>query len=317
MIDRHKKSSTNSPIWITGARGFIGTALSQELSSAGLKVVGFVNSQNHAGKTNQTEFLYSGGVSSSLLTSTMQDHGAPCMVYHLAGGATVGQSIVDPYSDFCQSVDSTAKLLSFLKDTAPEVPVLLASSAAVYGNAHESPISSTASLNPFSPYGHHKKIVEDLGNLYAQTYEQSISVVRLFSVYGDGLRKQLLWDLCVKLARGEIDVSLGGTGYERRDWCHIDDVVQLLQRIETKNKGICQIHNGGTGQATTVMQIANLVIKSWGSKAHIVFSGQSRKGDPRNLIADPSEQPKGFKWKVPVSEGIDRYVHWFKTHYGI
>src|SRR6202012_4896575 len=109
--------------------------------------------------------------------------------------------------------------------------LIVASSAAVYGAQHAGPIAEQDALVPMSPYGQHKLMMEQLCRSYAMTFGIRSTVVRLFSVYGASLRKQLLWDVCSRLHRGERSLMLGGTGREIRDWIHVRDVVRLLNRI--------------------------------------------------------------------------------------
>ena len=73
------------------------------------------------------------------------------------------------------------------------------SSAAVYGFSNNLPLKEYSDLNPISPYGYHKKIVEELCRMYVEQYAVKVVVLRLFSVYGKELKKQLLWDACKKL----------------------------------------------------------------------------------------------------------------------
>ncbi|TIW39983.1 MAG: NAD-dependent epimerase/dehydratase family protein, partial [Mesorhizobium sp.] len=162
----------------------------------------------------------------------------------------------------------------------------LASSAAVYGGGHAGSIRVDAALDPYSPYGYHKRMVEELGRSYSAAYGQPVSVARLFSVYGEGLRKQLLWDLCGRLAAGESDIVLGGTG---------------------------RVYNGGAGAPASVSTISSMVLEAWGGNHRLSFSGESRRGDPVNLISDPSGVPEGLQLQVPLSRGIAGYVDWYRA----
>lgn len=298
----------DSPIWVTGAGGFIGQHLCHNLALKEKTVIGFGFRQFAIAKGH----YFGGGLSSEILNNAVSKFGKPAAVYHLAGGSTVGQSIVEPSQDFNRSVASTSILLNFLKNVAREVPVVLASSAAVYGAGHQGPISISATLNPFSPYGFHKRMVEELGQSFHATYGQPISIVRLFSVYGEGLRKQLLWDLCNKMRNDETQIILGGSGQEVRDWCHVSDVVQLLKHACANNSNGLRYYNGGTGIATPIHRIADSVMTFWGGELSIKFSNKSRLGDPVSLIADTNFLPEGQEWAIDINEGIRRYVAWFK-----
>ena len=146
-----------------------------------------------------------------------------------------------------------------------------------------------------------------------RNYGMRIAIVRLFSVYGAGLEKQLLWELCSKLRSNPGVVTLGGTGQELRDWIHISDVVRLLETLTT-NQNSPLVVNGGTGAGVPVQEITKLVCSSWGQEARIEFSGQQRPGDPDVLVADVSLSRKfGFSPATSLGDGIEQVVSWFKT----
>lgn len=134
----------------------------------------------------------------------------------------------------------------------------------------------------------------------------------MFSVYGSGLQKQLLWDLCGKLGRDSGPVELGGSGDELRDWTDIRDVVRALALVMELASPNVPVINLGTGIATSVREIAGHVLSNWPSEAAVTFSGVSRLGDPFSLVADASMlDALGFEWHVPVAEGVRDYVRWY------
>ncbi|MER8830461.1 SDR family oxidoreductase [Mesorhizobium sp. M0938] len=307
------QSTEPKPVWVTGAGGFIGLHLARFLARNGCRVIGFGRKEAPGFALATGGAFFPGGIAVETMGSALAAHGRPSAVYHLAGGATVGQSIADPLKDFEQSVVSAARVLDFLRRHAPDAPVVLASSAAVYGGGHVGSIRVDAPLDPYSPYGYHKRMVEELGRSHCAAYGQPISVARLFSVYGEGLRKQLLWDLCGRLAAGETDIVLGGMGTEMRDWHHVSDVVRLIHRILPAGEPRFAIYNGGAGAAASVSTISSMVLTAWGGNHRLSFSGQSRRGDPVNLISDPSGVPDGLQLQVPLSRGIAGYVDWYRA----
>lgn len=192
----------------------------------------------------------------------------------------------------------------------------MASSAAVYGAGHEGPIAESAPQRPYSPYGHHKSMMEGLCRSYGASFGTCSAVVRLFSVYGTGLRKQLLWDLCTRLEAGESEPTLGGNGAELRDWTDVRDVVRALALVPRLASAEVPTLNAGSGRATPVRDIAALVLAAWDPRnaRRASFSGRSRPGDPFSLIAEASAlRALGFDWRVPVEAGIADYVTWFKA----
>jgi UDP-glucose 4-epimerase len=303
-------------IWITGANGFIGRYLARELADAGHEVHGIGHGaigDPEKRRIGLRSWL-NGEIDAANLNAMASEHGLPSKVFHLAGGSSVGLSIALPLEDFSRTVTSTARLLEWLRGTAPESRLIAASSAAVYGAEHPGPIAEQAALTPMSPYGQHKLMMEQLCQSYAVTFGIRSTVVRLFSVYGAHLRKQLLWDICNRLQQGERTLMLGGTGREIRDWTDVRDVVRLLAKIGNQpQQETSRVINGGSGRGVSVAEVANLLVKHWGSDVTVGFSGVVRAGDPFSLLADDANLRKlPFDWQLPVGRGLEDYMNWFK-----
>ena len=303
-------------IWITGANGFIGRYLARELADAGHAVHG-IGHGAIGGPERRRIGLRSwlnGEIDAANLNAMASEHGSPSKVFHLAGGSSVGLSIALPLEDFSRTVASTARLLEWLRSAAPEGRLIAASSAAVYGAEHPGPIAEQAALTPMSPYGQHKLMMEQLCQSYAVTFGIRSTVVRLFSVYGAHLRKQLLWDICNRLQLGERTLMLGGTGREIRDWTDVRDVVRLLAKIgDQPQQETSRVINAGSGRGVSVAEVANLLVKHWGSGVTVSFSGVVRAGDPFSLLADDANLRKlPFDWQISVGRGLKDYIDWFK-----
>ena len=130
-------------------------------------------------------------------------------------GSSVGQSISNPLLDFKKTVLSTSNLLEFLEKNLSS-KIIFASSAAVYGDIHNGPIKENDKCEPFSPYGCNKFIAEKLLDTYSKNFNISSCVIRFFSIYGTGSKKQLIWDICTKLNRNQKTIELFGNGKEMK-----------------------------------------------------------------------------------------------------
>jgi UDP-glucose 4-epimerase len=302
--------------WVTGANGFIGRHLVRELAGAGHVVhgVGHGALDPADARALGLQTWINGEVDAANFSALAATHGLPSQVFHLAGGSSVGLSIARPFEDFSRTVASTARLLEWLRSFAPESQLVVASSAAVYGADHTGPIAESAALAPMSPYGHHKLMMEQLCRSYAQSFGLHCTVVRLFSVYGPNLRKQLLWDICSRLGSEERSLNLGGTGTEIRDWTDVRDVVRLLVRVAEKVRhDDFRVINGGSGRGTSVAGIADGLIRNWGSNTVVRYSGAARPGDPKSLLADDGRlRDLNFDWRISLERGLADYVEWFR-----
>ena len=303
-------------VWITGANGFIGRYLAQELAEAGYAVHGIGHGAIHDSDRTRLglKTWLNGEIDAANLNALAVAHGTPSKIFHLAGGSSVGLSIAQPFEDFSRTVTSTARLLEWLRGSAPHCHVIAASSAAVYGAGHTGAIPEDAALTPMSPYGQHKLMMEQLCNSYAVSFGIRSTVVRLFSVYGPRLRKQLLCDICSRLARGETGLVLGGTGGEIRDWTDVRDVVRLLAKVGELPQGeTFWTMNGGSGRGTSIAEIASMLVRQWGGDICVRFSGAARAGDPFSMLADDARlRQMPFDWRIPIDQGLADYVRWFR-----
>jgi UDP-glucose 4-epimerase len=301
--------------WVTGARGFIGRRLALHLRARGLVVCGIGHGHLPAESWSQAGLAQwsNSEITAEALGHLASESGIPDLVFHLAGGSAVGSSLRAPFEDFTRTTDTTARLLEWLRTHSPRSKLVVASSAAVYGDTEGAPAEESRRPAPVSPYGYHKLMMEQLCQEYSQIFGIETAVLRMFSVYGDGLRKQLLWDCSVKLMAETESIELGGSGEELRDWIHIDDVVAMLHQVAGLASVDCPIFNGGSGVAVRVRDIVALLTMSLDRTTRVEFSGVRRLGDPIMLVANAHRMAAlGGACRVPVNVGVQRYADWFK-----
>jgi UDP-glucose 4-epimerase len=295
---------------ITGAHGFIGRHVARRFASAGWEVIGLGH-----GNWSQSE-LVAYGISFWHSTDISLDalitySGKPDVIVHCAGSGSVAFSMSHPFEDYARTAGTTAAVLEYIRLHSPRTKMVYPSSAAVYGMAKTLPIAETDPLLPVSPYGLHKVIAEMLCRSYASIFGLSVAVVRLFSIYGEGLQKQLLWDACSKITRG--DSQFFGSGAELRDWLHVDDAANLIYTLAQIADVECPTVNGGSGFGVPVSEILTSVFEYFNSPMKPLFTGQPRPGDPGGYQADVTSSGR-FGWKAAISwrEGVQKYVQWFK-----
>ena len=292
--------------FVTGAAGFLGGAVAAALVRAGWRVAGFDLAPGWGGGCAH---WITGDVRRDALARAAAEIGAPELVFHAAGGSSVGASLADPEGDFARTVGSLRETLAFLEADAPGARLIYPSSAAVYGAASAGDLAETSPLAPMSPYGQHKLQAE------AEIAAAGVPavVVRFFSLYGPGLRKQLLWDLARRLASRPARLDLSGTGEELRDFLYVDDAVRLVGLAAGAwASGEPLILNGGRGEAISVRRVAETLASALGADAAMGFSGETRPGDPACLVADVSQaRALGFEPQVGFEDGVRRFARWF------
>ncbi len=302
-------------ILITGAKGFIGRHAARHFAASKHRVAGIGHGawlEEERAKWGVSDWV-NGEVVAPNLDALCQAGGLPDYVIHLAGGSTVGASFQNPLEDFQRTVATTANLLEWLRLRSPRTKLVCVSSAAVYGSGYPHPIPETAPTFPYSPYGTHKFMMESLCRSYATNFACPVVITRLFSVYGPGLEKQFVWDVCNKLKVHPAKLMLDGTGRERRDWIHVQDVCRLFDHIKDQASVACPVVNGGTGIATPIAEVAAGIGAAFGTPLETVFSGRHRPGDPESLVAAVSAlQDSGFTPRITLAQGLAATVAWFQ-----
>lgn len=304
-------------VFVTGSSGFIGRFTVKELLVRGFIVIGLDKALLPKDIGLSPDCFIHNSISIDSLQNASAKFGLPISIIHCAGSGSVASSFADPHADYHANVTSTIEVLEFVRRSNKSISVVIPSSAAVYGSVAESPLREDGQANPVSPYGVHKRMAEELAMYYGRFYKVSSAVIRLFSVYGPGLRKQILWDACVKAAKGEY--TFAGEGSEIRDFIHVSDAARLLVEAMRRAGPSCPIANGGTGISTSISAMLELLGDNWKSPLKPRFSGGERPGDPRSYIADISIiQSWGFKPSITIENGLKDYMEWFtrEINYG-
>jgi UDP-glucose 4-epimerase len=311
-IPKRKEIGTKTII-ISGHRGFLGSAVARKLAVESFRLagIGLSNDSDHSGSVCRIEHEIQ--LPDPRLNDIIQELRPDCFV-HCAGSADVGASFRDPPKDYRDNVVVTESILESLQNFAPECRFVLLSSAAVYGNPRRLPVSEQDRCVPISPYGCHKLISEQVVDEYVADHGLKAAVLRIFSAYGNGLRRQVVYDLCTKLIeRGASSIQVLGTGEESRDFIHADDIAAAVEHIVSNE--LCGIFNVASGKETRIAELAVMLKRYLGSHADIEFTGESRTGDPLLWQADMTRlEETGFRPTISLEEGLKSYVDWFRLN---
>jgi UDP-glucose 4-epimerase len=298
-------------VLVTGASGFLGRHVARLFAQRGHRVHG-VGHGEWSRKDWESWGLSAWGQSDITLAALKQQTGCPSLIVHCAGSGSVSFSVESPLADFERTVVTTAHVLEYVRLYAPSCRVVYPSSASVYGVVETVPIREDCRAAPISQYGVHKLMAEQMVASYARQFGTSAAIVRLFSVYGCGLRKQLLWDACRKFSNQ--DTVFMGTGDEVRDWLHVEDAAELLSIAAEHASAACPTVNGGSGEGATVRDVLIHLSNSLrpGDPRIPTFSGTQRVGDPNHYIAH-IEGSRAWGWQPTRrwEAGVAEYAAWW------
>lgn len=227
-----------------------------------------------------------------------------------SGAASVPDSLQNTLRDFNLNVHNVIKLADSIKKYNISCKLINLSSAAVYGNPQSLPIKESDTISPVSPYGFHKKFAEEILEEFYHLFQLNCCSLRIFSAYGSGLQKQLLWDICQK-ANSQKDIELFGTGNETRDFINIEDIIQSIEIIIEKGDFKAETYNIANGKQRSIREVAEIILSELGFKGSLSFSGHEREGDPLYWVADINKiKSLGYEQKINLNDGIKNYVKW-------
>jgi UDP-glucose 4-epimerase len=291
---------------VIGSLGFLGTNISSHFESKGLHVF----SCDFLDFRNKENYFRINPFNSDYLE--IFDKHQFDFVINCAGSANVGASIENPFFDFDSNVNVVSKILGAIYKTHPKTKFINISSAAVYGNPPSLPVKTeyAENANPISPYGVHKRISEILLKSYFDSFNIPTCSLRVFSAYGNGQKKLLMWDLFQKFQDDAFDtIELFGTGNETRDFIHIEDILQQIELVIKYAPFNGESINIANGEAIKISEIAAIFQNHLNSNKSIKFNNIVREGDPLNWCADISELVQwGYKQDVNLKTGIMLYI---------
>lgn len=294
---------------VMGANGAIGRHAVAHLKQVGWTVGGLGHGPVTWVGECSIDCWTAGDVSPENLDVLSERLGTPDLVINLAGGSAVGPSLSMPLGDFDRNVTATMRLLNWMLTNSPAARLVAVSSAAVYGDRHSAPISEDSTLFPLSPYGHHKLMMEQAVQYWGEIFGIRSVIVRPFSVFGVGLQKQLVFDLCSRLSKAPPTLVLSGTGAEMRDWISIQETARLIVSLADYASAEAPVFNLCTGYGRTVSELASLIAQVWGHQTRIEFDGVSRRGDPRYLVGSIARlQSVGLQSQVSLQEELASVV---------
>ncbi len=293
-------------ILILGSEGFIGSHLVKYFTNKGYEVFGcdlkeIPGSHYTYFQVRKANFLWS-----ELFSKNTFNY---CV--NAAGNGNVSYSLSEPVDDFDANTFVTMKLLDDLRRHNPNCRYLHLSSAAVYGNPLSLPVKETDSCMPVSPYGWHKLMAEQVCKEHYSLYNLPVAIVRPFSIYGEGLKKQLFWDIFQKYQSNAASIELWGTGKESRDFIYIDDVMRAIDFILQHGNMKAEIYNLASGVEVTIKEVVALLFRELDPRLQFTFNNRIRQGDPLNWRADVSElKSLGFEATTTLEAGIKKLSHW-------
>ncbi|MBB3195000.1 NAD-dependent epimerase [Roseateles terrae] len=333
-------------VLVTGAAGFIGMHVSQILLARGDQVVGLDNLNDYYDPTLKHDrlarltphpafsFIEMDVADRAGMAQVFAEHGFDRVV-HLAAQAGVRYSLVNPHAYIDSNISGFTNILEGCRHHSVE-HLVYASSSSVYGGNTLMPFSEHHGVDhPVSLYAATKKANELMAHTYSHLFNLPTTGLRFFTVYGPWGRPDMALFLFTKAILAGEPIKVFNHGQMIRDFTYIDDiaegVVRVLDRVATPDAGYdamkadparssapYRVFNIGNHQPVPLMGFIEAIEQALGREAKKEFL-PLQDGDVPKTHADVEELAAwtGFRPAMPVTEGVKRFVAWYRDYYKI
>jgi len=313
-------------ILVTGCAGFIGFHLSKSLLEDDYEVMGVDNINDYYDTNLKLARLdqlkpYKNFSFDKIdisnrksLTQSFQSF-KPNKVVNLAAQAGVRYSIENPYAYMDSNLVGFLNIVELCRHNDVE-GFIYASSSSVYGGNEKIPFSVEDRVDkPIALYGATKRANELIAHSYSNLYNLHTTGLRYFTVYGPWGRPDMAMYIFTRKIFSGKPIPVFNHGDMKRDFTYIDDII-LGTRSAIDNNYKCEVFNLGNHKSEQLMDVVQLIEKILEKKAKINFLPM-QPGDVLESFADikHSQDKLGFSPKTSISEGIPKFIEWFKYYY--
>jgi UDP-glucose 4-epimerase len=287
---------------ITGAAGFLGSALANQLAREGHQVRGLDDLSTGDPQSLSPDVHFTRGDVSDRpkLWTLLQE--VDC-VYHLAARVSVPESILYPREYNATNVGGTVSLMEAMRDVGVK-RVVLASSGAIYGEQDVQPLSEGQEPKPRSPYAVSKLAAEYYVRTIGTLWGIETVALRIFNAYGPGQRlppsQAPVVPYFLKQALRGGSLVLHGDGSQTRDYVYVDDVISAMMAAATAPGINGLVINVASGTETSVRDLARLALKVTGSESNLVVNPQTNAG-VSHMCANIALAEKRLNYKPSIS----------------
>ena len=305
---------------VTGAAGFVGSHLTEELLKQGADVVAndsftkfyprWMKELNVRSSIGHPHCSFIEGDLTELDLSELL--AGVDYVFHQAAQAGVRTSWGPGFEGYIRNnVLATQRLLEAARGASIK-KLIYASSSSIYGDAESLPTSENAVPNPVSPYGVTKLTGEHLCLLYCRQFGVPLVLLRYFTVYGPRQRPDMAFHIFIQSLLLGRTIDIYGDGEHSRDFTYVDDVISAnLLAAETGRAG--RIYNIGGGTEVTLNEVISAMQSLTGLEMRTRHR-QERAGDARHTAADitRARTELGYRPTVGLDEGLGHQIAWVK-----
>lgn len=310
-------------ILVTGAGGFIGSHLAEQLTEYGAEVKAFVryNSKNQWGWLDGSHYedkieVHTGDIRDyDSVKAAMKDIQ---VVFHLAALIGIPYSYVSPLAYIKTNIEGTYNVLQAARELSVE-RVIQTSTSEVYGTARHVPIDELHPLQPQSPYSASKIGADNIALSYFNSFNLPVTIARPFNTYGPRQSaRAIIPTIITQILSGKRRIELGNLT-PTRDLNFVLDTVRGFIRVAECDNALGEVINIGSGREISVGDLTGLIAGLLGADIEISQKDERVRPDAsevERLLCDNAKIGRLTEWKSEVSleEGLKRTIEWLKEH---
>ena len=277
-------------ILVTGGAGFIGTNLIKRLVKEGHDVTSVDDYSTGRTENHIPGVFYIHQSVGSLLLEGQDDFQ---VIFHLAALSRIQPSFTDPQTTFISNVWGTQKVLEYAREK--EVKVVYAGSSSKWHDPYQ------------SPYAAYKYLGEEVCKTYRKTYDMDVEIARFYNVYGpyeivDGDMAAVIGIFRNQIAEGKA-LTIVGDGKQRRDFTHVEDIVDGLYRIAMSNEKHEDAWELGTGKNYSILEVYEMFKERFGcDRWHI----EDQPGNYRVTLQENTDAQDRLGWNP--EDRLEQYI---------
>ncbi len=329
--------TSSSPIFVTGVAGFIGYSLASYLLKNGYSIVGIDNLNDYYDVTlkqarlenlrsfSNFKFYQANIADRSQMQQIWDKHSDITQIVHLAAQAGVRYSLINPFAYVEANIMGHMVMLELARHREGFKHFIYASSSSVYGGNTKLPFSVEDRCDtPVSLYAATKKADELMTQSYAHLYRIPSTGLRFFTVYGPWGRPDMAVFLFTKAIVNGHPIQVFNHGEMKRDFTYIDDIVKgiigALKSPPSQEASLPphKVYNLGNNKSEKLLDFINFIEEALEKKATLEML-PLQAGDVQESLADitAAEQDLYYSPTTPISEGIPKFIEWYKQYYKI
>ncbi len=309
---------TMGNVLVTGANGFVGTALCQRLLKMDKRVVGLIRDRNYKSKREILDAI-------SVVYGDLRDYDVVRYavskyeidtIFHLGAITILRMATYDPKTCFQINIMGTANVLEAARECGHVKKVVVASSDKAYGNHDLLPYKEDFSLLASDPYSTSKACTDLITQSYSHTYELNTSILRSGNIFGPGdlNKSRVIPGSILRILDGERPVVYQGVGGYKREFMYIDDVIDGYLSVQDRGLSGHAYNIGGSG-FQTIFDTLNIIIEEMGVNIEPEVLQKDFIEIKEQYLDSTKLEGLGWKCKFSVREGIRQSIPWYTKYH--